>query len=202
MKLFLPLLLAAFLFGCAQNNNAEIGVNSEQPADDQAPRQVQVKNSEPNDTQQLSMRESSRLLADTARRIPGVQDATAVTWGSYAVVGIDVDANLDRTEVGSIKYAVAEGLKDQTHGKEAVVVADPDLYARLKEVGQDMENGQPLEGIANELADIAGRAMPEVPGEQNEHHTDQSTEDPKKQLSPNERQELEKQQEEQSNHYK
>ncbi|KKB42225.1 putative lipoprotein [Bacillus thermotolerans] len=148
------------------------------------------------------MRESSRLLADTARRIPGVQDATAVTWGSYAVVGIDVDANLDRTEVGSIKYAVAEGLKDQTHGKEAVVVADPDLYARLKEVGQDMENGQPLEGIANELADIAGRAMPEVPGEQNEHHTDQSTEDPKKQLSPNERQELEKQQEEQSNHYK
>ncbi|KKB41967.1 lipoprotein [Bacillus thermotolerans] len=148
------------------------------------------------------MRESSRLLADTARRIPGVQDATAVTWGSYAVVGIDVDANLDRTEVGSIKYAVAEGLKDQTHGKEAVVVADPDLYARLKEVGQDMENGQPLEGIANELADIAGRAMPEVPGELNEHHTDQSTEDPKKQLSPNERQELEKQQEEQSNHYK
>ena len=43
--------------------------------------------------------------------MPGVNDATAVVVGKYAIVGIDVKAKLDRTRVESIKYSVAESLK-------------------------------------------------------------------------------------------
>ncbi|KAB7707929.1 YhcN/YlaJ family sporulation lipoprotein [Bacillus aerolatus] len=201
MKIFLPFLLIALLFGCAQKE--EMGFNTEEHTVDQTPyKKVRVNNSEPNETKRISIREASRRLAGTAREMPGVNDATAVAWGRYAFVGIDVNDNLDRSEVGSIKYTVAEGLKNQPYGADAVVIADPDLYARLKEIGQDIENGRPLQGLANELADIAGRAMPEVPGDLTEHETDKPTEKPKKQLSPTEDQQLQRQQEEQSNHHK
>ena len=73
--------------------------------------------------------------------------------------------NLDRSEVGSIKYSVAESLKNDPHGARAVVVADPDLNARLKEVTEDIRIGEPIQGILNELADISGRLMPEIPAD-------------------------------------
>ena len=47
----------------------------------------------------------------------------------------------------------------------AVVVADPDMNARLKEVSEDIRNGKPIQGILNELADISGRLMPEIPAD-------------------------------------
>lgn len=50
-------------------------------------------------------------LASLAASVPGVNDATAVVVGKYAIVGIDVKAKLDRTRVESIKYSVAESLK-------------------------------------------------------------------------------------------
>ncbi|MEK4030327.1 MULTISPECIES: YhcN/YlaJ family sporulation lipoprotein [Bacillaceae] len=200
MKWILPFLTIALLFGCTAQKDA--GLNMEEQATDETRYKAQVNNSEANNNDRISMGEASRRLAATARTMPGVNDATAVAWGRYAIVGIDVDANLDRSEVGSIKYTVAEGLKNQPYGAESVVVADPDLYARLKEIGQDIEDGRPLQGLANELADIAGRAMPEVPGNLVDDRADQSTEQPKKKLSPSESRELEKQQEEQSNHHK
>ena len=61
-----------------------------------------------------------------------MNDATAVVLGPYAIVGIDVNKNLDRSEVGSIKYSVAESLKNDPYGARAVVVADPDMNARVK----------------------------------------------------------------------
>ena len=51
-------------------------------------------------------------LASLAASVPGVNDATAVVVGKYAIVGIDVKAKLDRTRVESIKYSVAESLKN------------------------------------------------------------------------------------------
>ncbi|OCA87023.1 YhcN/YlaJ family sporulation lipoprotein [Pseudobacillus wudalianchiensis] len=200
MKPILPFLAIFLLFGCAQKEGA--GVNTTRNTNDETPYKAQVNNSEPNNRERISMREASRRLAATARTMPGVNDATAVAWGRYAIVGIDVDADLDRSEVGSIKYTVAEGLKHQPYGAESIVVADPDLYARLKEVGQDIENGRPLQGLANELADITGRAMPEFPGHLIEPDRNKPTEQPKKNLSPSESRNLEKQQEEQSNHQK
>ena len=35
----------------------------------------------------------------------------------------------------------------------------------LKEVSEDIRNGKPIQGILNELADISGRLMPEIPAD-------------------------------------
>ena len=54
--------------------------------------------------------------------------------GRYAIVGIDVNSKIERSQVGSIKYSVAESLKKDPHGARAVVVADADTMQRLKEI--------------------------------------------------------------------
>nr|WP_232726115.1 YhcN/YlaJ family sporulation lipoprotein [Bacillus sp. FJAT-42315] len=201
MKKIVILLTLFTLFGCAQKK--EVGLETQDDRHNSQPYQVNVKNDQINEGQRLSIQQASNRLAKTAEDMPGVKNATAVAVGDYAIVGIDVDANLDRSEVGSIKYTVAEALKNQPYGANALVVADPDLYARLQEIRADINNGRPLQGLANELADIAGRTIPEIPGNLTEtNDADKVTEQPKTKLAPNEDRQLEKQQQEQSNHQK
>jgi YhcN/YlaJ family sporulation lipoprotein len=163
---------------------------------------IHVKNSTIQQVDRNTGQEISKHLVDLATGIPNVRDATAVVLGNYAIVGIDVDSDIDRSKVGSIKYSVAEVLKNDPQGARAVVIADPDLTARLKEISQDIKNGNPISGIMNELSDISGRLIPEVPADMINPKTKNSTENPKKQLNNSEKQQLEKEQQDQSKHQK
>ncbi len=202
MKKILPIAALFLLFGCTQNQ--EGGMEPRENRQNNQPRQVKVNNEQIEERDRISIQEASNRLAQTAKEMPGVKGATAVAAGNYAIVGIDVEDDLDRSEVGSIKYTVAEGLKNQPYGANALVVADPDIYARLQEIGSDIQNGRPIEGLANELADIAGRTIPEIPGNitESDNAPDDATEQQKNKLSPNEDRQLEKEQEDQSNHHK
>jgi YhcN/YlaJ family sporulation lipoprotein len=193
MKMYLLLLISLFtLFGCGVKNEVA----------EQKQNVISVKNSTVQKVDKQTGQEISKHLVSLASSIPNVNDATAVVLGNYAIIGIDVDKNLDRSEVGSIKYSVAESLKSDPHGARAIVVADPDINARLKEIKEDIQNDKPIQGIMNELADIAGRLMPEIPADMADPNPKNATEDPKNKLNNNEKQNLEKQQQEQSNHYK
>lgn len=199
MKKWLLLFFSALLLsGCGINNNQSQEQHDQQNA-------INVKNSTIQEVDRETGQQVSRHLVDLATRIPNVNDATAVVLGRFAIVGIDVNKNLDRSEVGTIKYSVAESLKNDPHGARAMIVADPDINARLREIAEDIQNGEPIQGIMNELADIAGRLMPEVPADlvdPNKKNEKNATEDPKKKLNNNQEKQLEQKQEEGSNHYK
>jgi len=111
--------------------------------------------------------EDARTVADhlesLAKRIEGVRDANCVVFGKYAIVGIDVDAKLDRSRVGTIKYSVAEAFRKDRYGIDALVTADVDLAQRLREIRADIMNGRPIAGFAEELSDIVGRLVPQMP---------------------------------------
>lgn len=83
--------------------------------------------------------------------------------GPYAVVGIDVDKDLDRSRVGSIKYAVLEALQKDPYGKTAVVVADGDVVERIRSMSDKAGQGYPVQGFVDELSAIVGRYMPDFP---------------------------------------
>lgn len=174
------------------------------PQNDGAEKQnlVNVKNTAIEEVDRKTGQEISRRLVKLATSIPDVNDATAVVFGKYAIVGIDVDSNIERSEVGTIKYSVAESLKHDPFGARAVVVADPDMNARLKEISQDIQNGQPIQGIMNELSDITGRLMPEVPSDMIEPKPKNATEKPKDKLKKSQKKELDKEQQKQSNYQK
>ncbi|WMT42420.1 YhcN/YlaJ family sporulation lipoprotein [Paenibacillus sp. D2_2] len=101
-------------------------------------------------------------LESLAKQVPGVKGAHCVIMGKTAVVGIDVDGNLERARVGGIKYTVAEALRKDPQGTGAIVTADMDLSHRIAEIGKKTSAGHPISGFATEMADIIGRIVPQM----------------------------------------
>ncbi|GIN57516.1 YhcN/YlaJ family sporulation lipoprotein [Lederbergia ruris] len=157
-KSFIILMAVLSISACSQKQE-NIGET------DVAPRGVSVQDShlDYNQGQNYTDDERANHLANLAASVPDVQNATAVVIGNLAVVGIDIDQDVERSKVGTIKYSVTESLRHDPQGAGAIVVADPDLNARLKEVGEDARAGKPIRGVLNELADIVGRIIPDVP---------------------------------------
>lgn len=180
------------LFGCQQEDNAKL----EQGNQAQENRILQVEQTENNPIEEQSNSEIANHLAEVANSVPDVNQASAIVAGPYTVVAIDINEDIDRTRVGSIKYTVSEALYHDPYGKTAVVVADGDLMARLNGMGDKMQQGYPVQGIVEELTAIVGRYMPEFPV-----NDDQPIEpDPNKEVLPeDEKQKLEEIEKEQSN---
>lgn len=113
----------------------------------------------------LNERDKQIYLEELVTKVPGVEGAHCVIMGKTAIVGIDVDSKLERARVGSIKYTVAEALRKDKHGANAIVTADIDLNQRIAEIGQKIREGHPVSGFATELADIIGRIVPQMPND-------------------------------------
>ncbi|HZH61300.1 MAG TPA: YhcN/YlaJ family sporulation lipoprotein [Metabacillus sp.] len=195
MKFLLTILLIITLTGCTANQGApktdQENENGSQP--------INVKNSVEEHVDRKTGQDISKHLVDIANEVPEVNDATAVVLGPYAVVGIDVNSNLDRNKVESIKYTVAESLMHDPYGARAIVIADADTNVRLREMANDIQEGRPIVGILDELAAIVGRIVPEIPSEVLDNQQKQPTEQNNDQLNEKEQKNLEKEQQDQSN---
>ncbi|AIF43883.1 YhcN/YlaJ family sporulation lipoprotein [Virgibacillus sp. SK37] len=188
------LIIMFFIVGCQQNEEEAL-----ESKENNNQKFLQVKNSETTDSENLSNNEIADRLANIASEVPNVQGASAVVAGPYAVVGIDVAKELDRSRVGTIKYSVSEALYHDPYGKTAVVIADADATERIRNMGNKIKQGHPVQGIVDELAAIVGRYMPDFPIKD-----DQPVDpDQNKEVLPEEEQkQLDQIQEEQSNHQK
>jgi YhcN/YlaJ family sporulation lipoprotein len=193
-NVLLTTVISLLLTGCSTANNKDNANSNNQL--------VNVKNSYFNNVDRKSGQEISKHLVELATSIPNVSDATAVVLGNYAIVGIDVNAKIDRSEVGSIKYSVAESLRKDPYGAKAIVIADADTNQRLREIQADIKKGRPIQGIMEELADVAGRLMPEVPGDLITPSPKNATEKPDQKLQGKDEKKLKKEQDDQSNHHK
>lgn len=186
-------ILTCFIISGCQSNNEDISMSNEKGND----RYLQVDDSDPAKKQSLSDKQIADHLASIAAGIANINDATAVVAGPYAVVGIDVDKDLDRSRVGTIKYSVLEALQHDPYGKTAVVVADGDIMERLRQLRGKMKQGYPIHGIVDELSGIVGRYMPDFPIDDNQpKEPDQN----KKVLPKKDEKKLDDIEEEQSNH--
>ena len=184
----LLILTGIVLASCNQNNAA--------PPRDQTNHNIQVEQSSYEDNQNLNNQEIASHLASLATEVPDVRDAAAIIAGPYAVVGIDIDEATERQRVGTIKYSVNEALQKDPYGKTAVVVADADLTERIREMGNKIQQGYPVAGVVDELAEIVSRYMPSFPVPDNRP---QDEEENKQKVPEDERQKIEDIQREQSN---
>lgn len=135
--------------------------------DDQQPQRLST-NEQIENNRDHTNQEAAERIAKLATNVPNVNKATAIVFGNYTIVGIDVDADLDRTKVGSIKYSVAEAIKHDPYGHYAFVIADGDIIERLNRMGQLIRDGHPDDAILDELANLVGRYMPELPARDNQ----------------------------------
>lgn len=188
-------ILTISLAACNQNNlpNNEVGNES---TNDQNRTEIDVEQSSYEQNNQYSNNEIATHLANIAADVPDVNDAVAIIAGPYAVVGIDINEETDREQVGTIKYAVSEALRNDPYGKTAVVIADADMMQRLREMNTKMRQGHPVQGVTEELAEIVGRYMPTFPVDENrpeepsdnehridEHHDQEEIRDIRKEQS-------------------
>ncbi|MGD6818405.1 YhcN/YlaJ family sporulation lipoprotein [Metabacillus sp. 84] len=181
------------LTACSANENSQGETSS-----DYKSKPITVKNSIERPVERQTGQQISKHLVEIANRVPDVNDATAVVLGKYAIVGIDVNAKLDRSKVESIKYAVAESLKDDPYGATAIVVADADTNQRLRQMANEIQQGRPIGGILDELASIVGRVMPDVPNDTIDNQEKEPTEQDNDQLPKKEQDELDNEQNDQS----
>lgn len=196
-KLMLTFATMILISGCTMNHKSEESQNQTKD------NLTKVHNTTIQESDRSTGQQTAKRLTDLAQSVKEVNNATAVVLGKYALVGIDIDGDIERSQVGTIKYSVGESLKNDPHGAYAVVVADPDLNARIKEIAKDIKNGEPVRGILNELADITSRIIPEVPGDNLEPTPTKIMEEKKN--APDdiqERKQLEQEQDDQSNNYK
>ncbi|WP_010270165.1 YhcN/YlaJ family sporulation lipoprotein [Paenibacillus senegalensis] len=134
------------------------------PADQPQPEQGEVtQQTVPESRPDKSREEVAAHLEGIVKSLPQVEDAHCVVLGNMAIVGINVQPGLDRARVDSIKYSAAEALKKDPYGVNSLVTADLDLDQRIREVRDDINQGRPLSGLAEELGDIIGRIMPQIP---------------------------------------
>ncbi|PKR78494.1 hypothetical protein CEY16_01685 [Halalkalibacillus sediminis] len=143
-----------FLAGCMSQQN-QGGPSLEEP--------TPISDSEIEQSNEHSNQQAAKRLSQLASDVPNVQDATAVVFGSYTIVGVDVDGDLDRSRVGTIKYSVAEAIKHDPFGHYAFVIADADITDRLRKMNERIRQGHADEAILDEISNLVARFIPETP---------------------------------------
>src|SRR5690625_5870846 len=136
------MLCISILFGCTKEH----------------PKETIIENQ--SQQKKVSNKQIANHLSDVAKSVPGVNEALVTIIGSYAIVGIDVESQLDSSRVGTIKYSVTEALRKDPHGKTAVVIADPDITTRIQQMNNNMREGDPMQAIIDEVSSIVGRTIP------------------------------------------
>ncbi|QOQ56419.1 YhcN/YlaJ family sporulation lipoprotein [Bacillus amyloliquefaciens] len=202
MRILFIIIQALFILtGCtAVQDSRERNIRNES-TDQREAKPIHVKNTAPETAENPGRSDIAKHLVEVTEKIPGITDATAVVLGRYSVVGIDVDDNLERSKVESIKYTVAQALKNDPYGANAVVVADPDTVSRLRGMASDIKAGRPVSGILDELAAIVGRVMPEVPNDVTDNEKESPTKSNDDQLNERDQKKLQNEQNDQSDHH-
>ncbi|SHK05909.1 YhcN/YlaJ family sporulation lipoprotein [Tepidibacter formicigenes] len=103
----------------------------------------------------------SNQIARNCNKLSGVNNSTVAISGNTAVVGVDLDKNVEGNLTEDLKRKIESTVKATDKNiTNVVVTADIDLYERIKKVGQDIKAGRPLTGLGNELQEIIRRISP------------------------------------------
>lgn len=180
----------SLLFACQSNISNENNENGQTSG-------LAEQAKDPRDKVNKTGEEIAENLVHLAERVPDVKAATAIVIGDLAVVGVNVNPKLDRSDVGVIKYEVAEALRHDPHGAYAFISADPDINERIRQMNKEIKDGHPVAGILNELAGIVGRLIPVVPGAEHEKSEEEPTKVNEKKLPEGKEQKLKNIQEKQ-----
>lgn len=106
-------------------------------------------------TKQIAMKAENE-----AKRVSGVRNATAVIAGKTMYIGLDLDANLEKTKSAMVEKEVLNKVKKMQPSYTVMVSSDIDTVTRIKKVAQGIASGKPLTSFSNEIKDIGTRMTP------------------------------------------
>lgn len=95
-------------------------------------------------------------LAEKAVRVRGVEDATVVITGRTAYVAIDLADKIQSQEADRIEREVYRTLAKNNRYRIAIT-SDEDLFGRLRDIGDGVRNGTPVERYQRDLDNMGDR---------------------------------------------
>ncbi|WP_034868795.1 YhcN/YlaJ family sporulation lipoprotein [Clostridium lundense] len=126
------------------------------PAAQKAPEQTNVVQ---NTTTELTQRADK--IAKELTTIKGVKSANVVISEERALVGINLDKNIEGKLTDNIKNEVDKKVKSvDPKIKTVATSADVDIVQRITNVGNGIRQGKPLSEFGNEVEEIFRRIMP------------------------------------------
>lgn len=101
-----------------------------------------------------SENEKARNIVNSILTVPGIKRVIVVVNGKTALIGLDVDNN----QSGNINYlknaAVQKTRSVEPNITNVEVTADKDMYARISKLNEDIINGKPLTGVAEDFISV------------------------------------------------
>lgn len=106
-------------------------------------------------------REQARKIADRIEDIQGINRAYVLISGDTAIIGVDMNNEAEGQVTRDLKDRIERVVKKVDNDIDNVsITADPDLLTRIQNMFDDMDEGNPIEGFANEFQEILRRITP------------------------------------------
>ncbi|MEW8973211.1 MAG: YhcN/YlaJ family sporulation lipoprotein [Tissierellaceae bacterium] len=103
--------------------------------------------------------EIARRIAD----LPEVDKASVVLTNDTALVGCNLRGTTQGTMTNALRNKIENIVRDTTNNIQNVsVTTDPNLYNRIQTISNNIGNGNPIEGFAEEVRDLIRRITPNM----------------------------------------
>lgn len=103
----------------------------------------------------------TREIADKIEDLQGINRAYVLISGDTAIVGVNMDRNAEGQITRDLKDRIERVVKRVDDDIENVsITADPDLLTRIRNMFEDIDEGNPIEGFANQFEEILRRITP------------------------------------------
>ncbi|GAB6158476.1 hypothetical protein JCM39194_16760 [Desulfotomaculum varum] len=103
----------------------------------------------------------AQMLAQEATRVDGVKSAYVVVSGNMAVVGLNINKNMEASQTDRIKAEVGRRLKNADRQISDVRVStDADTVTRIRKISEGIRQGRPVTDFTKQLDEIVRRMVP------------------------------------------
>lgn len=161
-------MMALLITGCATNNNEDasenLGLNRTHQDNLDNPMNVgdtrQNVNNDNNDNDVNGMRVSEDI-SNRVEALKEVSNANVIVTENNAYVGAVLKDGGEKDISNDLKERVADAVRGADPSVDQVYVsANPDFVQRMDGYANDIENGKPVEGFAEEFRELVTRIFP------------------------------------------
>lgn len=99
-------------------------------------------------------------VAKKVSRIPGVKNAHVVVVGNVAMVGANLEANVEKGKTEQIRERAAKVAKADPRIVRTVVETDPDTVKRISNMAKGVRDGRPISEFFDQITEMFNRAKP------------------------------------------
>ncbi len=99
-------------------------------------------------------------VAAEAKKVKNVRSATIVISGKNIYLGLDLNANIEKSKRAAVEKTVLDRVKQMEPNYTIHVTSDADTVTRIKKVAQGIAGGKTISSFDREIREIANRIKP------------------------------------------